>query len=225
MTIAPPAGDALRPRRRRRWPARASIALSLCALGGLLLAQGHGQTLVALKTAPTISRAAFVENERLPPMVAFASGGARSKSRALSGALARGNGRAKGHADLRRSADGRAVFSRHHRRGESGFGASRACLSNWRPNRPSLTKRSFARRARSFMRRRVGLSNGPMSRFPARTASVPASGSGSRGWRGSMSPGLPAARADRRSIRSRSAVCSTASHRPRRASKPASAKS
>jgi len=45
--------------------------VSGCALAGLILTQGHGEALVAIKASPSLSHVAFVEDERLPPMLSF----------------------------------------------------------------------------------------------------------------------------------------------------------
>lgn len=59
------------PTRPGRWPVWLSLSLCGCAVAGLILAQGHGQTLVAIEASPSFSHIAFVEDERLPPMLSF----------------------------------------------------------------------------------------------------------------------------------------------------------
>jgi hypothetical protein len=49
----------------------ASFSLSGCAFAGLILVQGHGQALVAMRASPSFSRVAFLENDQLPPMLSF----------------------------------------------------------------------------------------------------------------------------------------------------------
>ncbi len=55
----------------RRWPIWVSFSLSSCAFAGLILLQGHGQALVAMRVSPSFSRVALVESDQLPPMLSF----------------------------------------------------------------------------------------------------------------------------------------------------------
>jgi hypothetical protein len=56
-----------------RWPILISLPLFGCALAGLILVQDHGEALVAMRASPSSFRVAFVEDERLAPMLSFAA--------------------------------------------------------------------------------------------------------------------------------------------------------
>lgn len=61
----------MEPVQSRRWPVWVSFSLCGCALAGLILTQGHGRALLAIQASPSFSHIAFVEDERLAPLLSF----------------------------------------------------------------------------------------------------------------------------------------------------------
>jgi hypothetical protein len=69
--VEQPGQPKIRPAQPRRRPLWVFLSLSGCAIAGVILAQGDGQALVANPPSTLFSHVAFVENERLAPMLSF----------------------------------------------------------------------------------------------------------------------------------------------------------